>query len=51
VRLNSDWDGYDQDFGNYFSYDTVAHPGAKEGMPCNGNVGVGAYTAIILSQD
>ena len=51
VRFNSDWDGYDRDFGNYFSYDTVAYPEAKEGMPCNGNVGVGAYSAIILSQD
>jgi len=50
VRLNSDWNGYDPGFGNHFSYDTVAHWGARDGMPCNANVGIGPYSAIILSQ-
>jgi 1,4-alpha-glucan branching enzyme len=51
VRFNSDWTGYDPSFGNHFSYDTVASQGAKDGMPCNGNVGIGPYSVIILSQD
>jgi 1,4-alpha-glucan branching enzyme len=51
VRLNSDWDGYSPDFGNYFSYDTTAQTGAKDGMPSSGNVGVGPYTIVVLSQD
>jgi 1,4-alpha-glucan branching enzyme len=51
VRFNSDWVGYDPGFGNHFSYDTVAHRGKRDEMPCNGNVGIGPYTVIILSQD
>jgi 1,4-alpha-glucan branching enzyme len=51
VRLNSDWDGYSPDFGNYFSYDTTAQTSAKDGMPASGNVGVGPYTVVVLSQD
>jgi 1,4-alpha-glucan branching enzyme len=51
VRFNSDWNGYDPSFGNHFSYDTVADWGARDGMPCQGNVGLGPYSVIILSQD
>lgn len=51
VRFNSDWTGYGKDFGNHFSYDTVAHAGIKDGLAYNGNVGIGPYSAIILSQD
>jgi len=51
VRLNSDWNGYSPDFGNHLCYDTTAQPGSLDGMPCNGNVGLGAYTIAIFSQD
>jgi 1,4-alpha-glucan branching enzyme len=51
VRFNSDWNGYDGDFGNHFSYDTEAVWGGRDNMPCLGNVGLGPYSAIILSQD
>jgi 1,4-alpha-glucan branching enzyme len=51
VRFNSDWSGYDPGFGNHSSYDTVANWGARDQMPCNGNVGIGPYSVIILSQD
>lgn len=51
VRFNSDWQGYSLDFGNHFSYDTYASPGAKDGMPFNGNVGIGPYSVIILSRE
>ena len=51
VRFNSDWRGYSTDFGDHTSYDTYAGPGAKDGLPCNGDVGVGPYSAIILSID
>jgi 1,4-alpha-glucan branching enzyme len=50
VRFNSDWNGYSADFGNTFSYDTEADGGGLQSMPCSGNVGIGPYTAIILSQ-
>jgi 1,4-alpha-glucan branching enzyme len=51
VRFNSDWAGYDAEFGDHFSYDTVAEAGEIDGMPYHGNIGIGPYTAIILSQD
>jgi 1,4-alpha-glucan branching enzyme len=51
VRFNSDWNGYSADFGNWLSYDTEAGGGPCDGMPFSGNVGLGPYTAIILSQD
>jgi 1,4-alpha-glucan branching enzyme len=50
VRFNSDWSGYSADFGNHHSYDTTAEPGEWHGMPCGGNVGIGPYSAVILSQ-
>lgn len=50
VRFNSDWNGYDSEFGNWNSYDTGAVSGSKDGLPFNGNVGIGPYSMIILSQ-
>ena len=51
VCFNSDWGGYDPEFGDHFSYDTVAEWGERDDMPCRANVGLGPYSAIILSQD
>src|SRR5262249_43458841 len=50
VRFNSDWRGYSPDFQNFFSYDTVADTGGLHGMPISGSVGIGPYSAVILSQ-
>jgi 1,4-alpha-glucan branching enzyme len=51
VRFNSDWDGYSASFGNVPGFDTEAKPGPADGMPFRATVGVGPYTALILSQD
>ncbi len=51
VRFNSDWSGYSSSFGNWFSYDTDAAGSARDNLPFAGNVGLGPYTALILSQD
>ena len=51
VRFNSDWQGYSPDFGNHAGYHPVATPGARDGLPDWGNVGIGPYTTLILSQD
>jgi 1,4-alpha-glucan branching enzyme len=51
VRFNSDWNGYDPYFGNWSSYDTNANGPPQDNMPTSGDIGVGPYTAIILSQD
>jgi 1,4-alpha-glucan branching enzyme len=51
IRFNSDWNGYSRDFENQLSYDTFAQVGSKDGMAYNGNVGIGPYSALIISQD
>jgi 1,4-alpha-glucan branching enzyme len=51
VRFNGDWSGYSADFGNQGSYDTFAHEGGQDGLGYRANVGLGPYTAVILSQD
>jgi 1,4-alpha-glucan branching enzyme len=51
ARFHSDWAGYDPDFGNHETEDTVARAGKKDGMPCHGQVRIGPYTAAIFSQD
>ncbi|MBW4673973.1 MAG: alpha amylase C-terminal domain-containing protein [Desmonostoc geniculatum HA4340-LM1] len=53
VRFNSDWCGYSPDFGNHPGYDTFAegsNPNNSDGMPFRANVGIGAYSVLILSQ-
>ncbi|QDV34718.1 alpha-amylase family glycosyl hydrolase [Tautonia plasticadhaerens] len=50
VRFNSDWQGYDGAFGDFPSDGTTAEPGGRDGLPCRADVGVGPYSAIILSQ-
>lgn len=49
LRFNSDWSGYDPGFGN-IGYDTTAGAGGRDGMDYSGNVGLGPYSVIILSQ-
>jgi 1,4-alpha-glucan branching enzyme len=51
VRFNSDWNGYDAYFSNWFSYDTEASGPGADNLPFSANIGIGPYTAIILSQD
>lgn len=53
VRFNSDWAGYDPSFGNWLGYDTDTDTdqGATDGLPAAANIGIGPYSALILSQD
>ncbi len=51
VRFNSDWSGYSDDFGDHLGYDTFAHGGGKDGLAFHGNVGIGPYSALVLTQD
>lgn len=51
VRLNSDWPGYDRSFGGQLSIDSAAGNEPHDGLPCSLNIGIGAYSAVILSQD
>ncbi len=51
VRFNGDWAGYSGDFGAQDSYDTFAAGPGCDGMWNAGDVGIGPYAAVILSQD
>jgi 1,4-alpha-glucan branching enzyme len=50
VMFNSGASVYDPAFTNGDSFDTAANPGAKDGLNFNGNVSIGSYSAVILSQ-
>jgi 1,4-alpha-glucan branching enzyme len=51
VRFNSDWSGYSGDYSNQPGYDTTAGGDGRDGLPFQGNIGVGPYSVLILSQD
>jgi 1,4-alpha-glucan branching enzyme len=49
--LNSDSNAYDAYFVNSPSFDTAVDGGGLDGMPFSANLGIGPYTAVVLSQD
>lgn len=51
VRFNSDWAGYDPQFGHQDSFDTFTRPSIMDGMPYAADIGLGPYSGVILSQD
>jgi 1,4-alpha-glucan branching enzyme len=51
VRFNSDWQGYDQDFGNFESISTDAEDGGYDGQPFHASFGLAPYSVLIISQD
>lgn len=50
LRFNSDWEGYNDDFGNYPSGDIIAKEGTYDGLPFHAAVSIGAYSVLIFSQ-
>jgi 1,4-alpha-glucan branching enzyme len=50
VLFNSGTNIYDPSFINGDSFDTTANPRGKDGLNFNANIGVGAYSVVILSQ-
>ena len=51
VRVNTDWAGYDPAFGDHPSFDVDTDAQPYDGLPHSASVGIGAYAAVILSQD
>ena len=51
VRFNSDWQGYDGDFGDFDSFGMEAKVGEYDGYQWHGSIGVAPYTALILSRE
>ena len=50
LRLNSDWQGYSDDFEGHLSTDVNALPGETDGMPSYATLSIGAYSVLIFSQ-
>jgi 1,4-alpha-glucan branching enzyme len=50
ARLNSDARVYDPSFGDHPGHDAVASAPGADGMPYAGNIGVGPYSLLVLSQ-
>ncbi|UOQ81185.1 MULTISPECIES: alpha-amylase family glycosyl hydrolase [Hymenobacter] len=51
VRFNSDWEGYDTEFGNFESMDTQAEDGEYDGCTFHGSFGLAPYSVLIISQE
>ena len=51
VRFNSDWSGYSPDFASHPGHHTVAGTGGYDGLDFRGDIGIGPYTALILTQN
>lgn len=50
LRLNTDWSGYSNSFGNHPSSDITAPPNQQDGHPSTGSLTIGPYSALIYSQ-
>jgi len=50
LRFNSDWQGYNDDFGGHPSSDIVAEPGEFDGLPFHATLSIGPYSVLIFSQ-
>ena len=51
VRFNSDWRGYDDEFGDYDSLALEAEEGEYDGFTWHGRIGLAPYALLILSQE
>ncbi len=51
VRFNSDWRGYDGEFGDFESLVLEAEAGEYDGFGWHGSIGVAPYAVLILSQE
>ena len=51
VRFNSDSAAYSGDFGSRGDTDVVAYGSPADGLPTSGNIAIGPYSALILSQN
>ena len=51
VRFNSDSNVDDADFGNFATVDRMAEDNPQDGLPHSVVLGIGPYSAVILSQE
>ncbi|MFV9507150.1 MAG: alpha amylase C-terminal domain-containing protein [Oscillochloridaceae bacterium umkhey_bin13] len=49
--FHSDWNGYSDDFTNYYAPDVTAIEEGQDDLPCKGAVSLGPYSVLILARD
>jgi len=50
LRFNSDWQGYSEAFEGHQSWDLVAQPGERDGVPSQAALSIGPYSVLVFSQ-
>ena len=50
LRFNSDWQGYSEVFEGHQSWDLSAQAGERDGLPCQGELSIAPYSALVFSQ-
>jgi 1,4-alpha-glucan branching enzyme len=51
LRLNSDATLYSNDFQGFFSGDTEAFAGPRDGLDAHATISIGPYTMLLFTQD
>ncbi len=51
LRLNTDWQGYSDAFGNFTSHDVEAVEYEHDGLRFSAELAIGPYTALVFSQE
>ena len=51
LRLNSDATIYSKDFQGFFSSDTEAYEGARDGLDAHALVSIGPYSMLVFTRD
>ena len=51
LRLNTDWKGYSEEFGDFPSHDIEAVDEAYDEMSAAGDISIGSYSVLIYSKD
>jgi 1,4-alpha-glucan branching enzyme len=50
LRFNSDWQGYNDDFGSHPSSDVASEEGGYDGLPNHAAISIGPYSVLVYSQ-
>jgi 1,4-alpha-glucan branching enzyme len=51
VQFSSEWSGDSSDVGDHLGYNTMADPSSFDRLGLRGNIGIGPYSALILTQE
>jgi 1,4-alpha-glucan branching enzyme len=50
LRVNTDWEGYSEDFGNHAAFDLAPTEGAHDGRLDHAETAIGGFTALVFTR-